>query len=236
MSAKPLRRKAYGSIPHLPNSRLGPGDHQCSPGQARIATEKRRDARDTVIVQEKLDGACTAVARLGDEVIPLGRSGHVADTSPHEHIQLFHRWVEEQWDRFYEVLEPGQRLVGEWLAMAHGTRYDLPHGPFVAFDLMEDDRRLGHEATEAVCRRAGIPTPYLVHVGDALSVDDALAALGPHGHHGAVDPVEGAVWRVERAGKVDFLVKWVHPEKEDGAYFSELTGKPPVWNWRPPPR
>ena len=24
---KPLGRKAYGSIPHLPGSRLGPGDH-----------------------------------------------------------------------------------------------------------------------------------------------------------------------------------------------------------------
>lgn len=233
MSVKPLGRKAYGSIPHLPDSRRGPGDHKCSPGHARIATQKLRDRRDTVIVQEKLDGACCAVARVGDKIVPLGRSGHIADTSRHEHIRLFHRWVEAQWDGFYDVLEPGQRFVGEWLAMAHGTRYDLAHGPFVAFDLMEDDRRLGFGATEDACRRAGLPTPHLLHAGDSLSVEAALEILGPHGHHGALDPVEGAVWRVERDGKVDFLVKWVDPAKAGGAYFTELTQRPPVWNWRP---
>ena len=39
---KPLGHKAYGSIPHLPNSRMGPGEHHISPGQAKIATEAVR--------------------------------------------------------------------------------------------------------------------------------------------------------------------------------------------------
>jgi len=42
-SNKPLNQKAYGSIPHLPGSRLGPGDYSIGEGQARIATEKLRD-------------------------------------------------------------------------------------------------------------------------------------------------------------------------------------------------
>jgi hypothetical protein len=33
---KPLGRKSYGSIPHLPGSRLGPGDYCISEGQAPI--------------------------------------------------------------------------------------------------------------------------------------------------------------------------------------------------------
>lgn len=33
---KILGFKAYGSIPHLPDSRMGPGDHHCAPGQAKI--------------------------------------------------------------------------------------------------------------------------------------------------------------------------------------------------------
>src|SRR4051812_45187727 len=36
---KPLGSKGYGSICHLPGSRLGPGDHKLNPGQARILTE-----------------------------------------------------------------------------------------------------------------------------------------------------------------------------------------------------
>lgn len=52
---KPLNKKAYGSIPHLPQSRLGPKDIGISPGQAKICTIKARDRNDTIIVQEKLD-------------------------------------------------------------------------------------------------------------------------------------------------------------------------------------
>lgn len=49
---KPLGIKNYGSIAHLPNSRMGEGDHKISDGQARIATIKTRDKHDRVIVQE----------------------------------------------------------------------------------------------------------------------------------------------------------------------------------------
>jgi len=36
---KPLGIKSYGSIPHLPGSRIGIGDHKCHEGQERIATK-----------------------------------------------------------------------------------------------------------------------------------------------------------------------------------------------------
>ena len=57
MSRKPLKHKNYGSIPHLPNSRMGLADKSCHEGQARIATEEARDSNDEIIVQEKLDGS-----------------------------------------------------------------------------------------------------------------------------------------------------------------------------------
>jgi len=49
----------------------------------------------------------------------------------------------------------------------------------------------------------------------------------------ALDPVEGAVWRVERRGAVDFLAKFVRPEKLDGCYLPEVSGAAAIWNWRP---
>lgn len=51
--------------------------------------------------------------------------------------------------------------------------------------------------------------------------------------HGAVDPVEGVMFRVERSGQVDFLAKYVRHEKKDGVYLTEISGAPAIWNWRP---
>ena len=114
---KPLGIKAYGSICHLPGSRLGPGDHKLNPGQAKILTEKARDKHDRIIVQEKLDGSNVAIARVNGVMIPIGRAGYPAITSPYEQHKLFATWLFSNLDRF-EFLEQGQWLSGEWLAQA----------------------------------------------------------------------------------------------------------------------
>jgi hypothetical protein len=210
----------------------------------RIATEQVRDKHDLVIVQEKLDGSCVGVYRIGDELHALGRAGYLAQTSPFEQHWLFAAWVRENADRFLGTLADGERLVGEWLAQAHGTRYllhhsgwsDQSHMPFVAFDLM-----VGHERCpfDVFVQRVGthFPIPMLLHRGGAISVEAALKMLGTYGYHGALDPVEGAVWRVERETKgvwaVNYLVKYVKPGKVDGHYLPEVSGGEPVWNWRP---
>lgn len=227
--AKPLGRKAYGSIPHLPGSRMGPADHHCHEGQARIATERARDKRDRIIVQEKVDGSCCSVARIGDDIVALGRAGYLADTSPHEQHKMFAAWVEENRDRFLCTLFDGDRAVGEWLAQAHGTRYKLPHEPFVVFDIMREATRLPHSLTSIRADAGGFTTPRIIAEGPT-SIADVVDRLEPSGH-GALDPVEGAVWRIERDGAVDFLVKWVRPDKVDGALLPELSGLPAVWNW-----
>jgi hypothetical protein len=235
LPSKPLGIKSYGSICHLPGSRLGPGDHKLNPGQARILTEKTRDKHDVIIVQEKLDGSNVSVARFNGQLLALGRSGYLAQSSKYEQHQLFADWVRRNRDRF-EFLAEGERLCGEWLAQAHGTRYTLAHDPFVPFDIMTGTDRANYESFSRRAAQAGFTLPKLLSIGPQVSVDRALALLcadGANGFHGALDPVEGAVWRVERQGKVDFLGKYVRPEKKDGCYLPELSNQPPVWNWRP---
>ncbi len=233
---KPLGQKAYGHIAHLPGSRMGPGDHKCHEGQARIATEKTRDRHDRVYVQEKLDGSCVAVAKVDGALVALGRAGYLANTSPFQMHHMFADWVERYTRRFDDLLEDGERVVGEWLAQAHGTRYDLRPldlEPFVPFDIMRGGVR---QAVEVVYDRArDFRLPYLLNGEGAqpLSIPDALTMLGTFGHYGAIDPVEGAVWRVERKGVVDFLAKYVRPDKVDGSYLDSVTGGEPVWNWQP---
>lgn len=244
MKEKPLGRKNYGHIPHLPNSRMGKGDHSCHEGQAKIATVKIRDKNDEVIVQEKLDGSNVGVARIGDTLYPLGRAGWTAVSSQYQQHRHFHNWVYENYERFMVVLRDGERIVGEWLMQAHGTRYELQHEPFVAFDLMIEDERTPYN--EFLIRMDGhFVVPALLHRGGSLSIEPVLNKLNTYGFHGAIDPVEGAVWRVERdkaTGRkgekkrvVDFLVKYVRADKEDGVYLPEMSGKEPVWNWYPEP-
>lgn len=240
--SKPLGRKAYGSIAHLPGSRLGPGDHHAHEGQVRIATERLRDRHDKVIVQEKMDGSCTAVAKVGGEVIPLGRAGYRAITSPYRQHTLFHGWVMEHWEAFDRLLDEGERVVGEWLAQAHSTMYDLTsRDPWLAFDIIKGGqgekgvpRAPEFEMSDRVSEVGLTPVPHIMS-GGPVTIAEAMALIGEHGRYGA-DRAEGAVWRVERKGVVDFVVKYVRPDKVDGLYLpgtSDATVDAEVWNWQP---
>lgn len=231
-STKPLGGKAYGHIPHLPGSRLGPGDHHCHEGQARICTEKVRDKHDRVIVQYKYDGSCVAVLRRGGEIVPLTRAGYLANTSKYEQHHLWWDWAHKNKWRFLAVLNDGERLCGEWMAQAHGTRYALARSmePFVAFDLIRDGKRLPYQ--EFVGRAFRFTTPCVLSSGPPLPIPEAMQLLDSIVDC-ALDPAEGAVWRVERHGEVDFIAKFVRPAKIDGCYLPEVSGKEAVWNWRP---
>jgi hypothetical protein len=239
---KPLAAKAYGSIGHLLSSRLGPGDHHVHEGQSEICTGKPRRG-DRIIVQEKLDGACMSVANIDGFIVPLTRAGYRARDGRYEHLQFFERYVDQNLPKF-DFLKPGERICGEWLAMAHGTRYDPLHPmfePFIAFDLMRDNQRVLYD--EFVNRIAGrIRRAATIWNSDqSLSVLDAMMLLvgingspmNPLGFHGALDPVEGAVWRVEREGRVDFLAKYVRQDKADGKYLPDISGQEPIWYWNP---
>lgn len=230
---KPLPHKAYGSIGHLPNSRMGPADHHVPEGQAKIATERTRSRHDRVIVTEKLDGSCTAIARINGALVALGRAGWLAQSSPYEQHQLFAAWVRANEGRF-EFMGEGERYVGEWLAQAHGTRYQLEgRQPWVMFDVMVQTKRKPWDVVRERARFAGLSTPHVIMDGPPTSVEQALDILGPTGAYGALDPVEGAVWRIERRGEFDFMAKYVRPDKVDGAYLPEVSGQSAIWNWRP---
>ena len=229
---KPLGQKAYGTIPHLSKSRIGEGDHHCEIGQEKIATEKPRDKFDLVIVQEKLDGSNCSIAKINGQIIALTRSGYVADTSPFEQHHYFSKWVEKEKSRFDKLLFEGERVVGEWLLQAHSTRYNLSHEPFVPFDIMQKHQRLNYHNFMLRILPFGFTIPHLIHIGQPIGVNWVLKHIEKSGH-GAIDKVEGAVWRVENKGKVDFLVKFVRPDKQDGIYLPEISNQPAVWNCDP---
>lgn len=243
---KPLGHKAYTKIPHLPGSRTGQSDTHAPRELARWCTHQCRPG-DTVVVQEKLDGSCVSVALLGGEVIALGREGFRLGLLPNGVAprgfaaqnpgrRMFARWVERHEERFRAVLSNGEWLVGEWLALAHSTRYQLAHEPFVVFDLCStaDAKTITSLSTgcaDSRLKKGDFVRPHVVHRGAAIGIDEVDRALGPHGFHGALDRVEGAMWRVERNEEVVFRAKFVRPGKTDGALLPENSGQPAIWNW-----
>lgn len=231
MNDKPLGRKAYGSIGHLPNSRLGPTDSCVTSGMARICTEKARDKHDRIIVQEKLDGSCCAVACVGGEIVALGRAGYLAKSSPHEMHHMFAAWVQEREWMFLDILCEGERLVGEWLAQAHGTMYSINNADelFAPFDLMVVTSRATCDELTDRLNGSTLTAPAVIGSGP-LSVEDAVSAHESNQSRQS-DGIEGVVYRVERMGKVDFLAKWVRADKVDGKYLPSQTGGEPVWNF-----
>jgi hypothetical protein len=231
-STKPLGYKSYGSIPHLPGSRRGPSDKGLEEKQARLLTEKTRDKHDIVIVTEKIDGSNVGVAKIDGKIIPIIRSGYTAVDSVHEQHRHFHNWVMDRYALFDILLEDGERACGEWLMMAHGTKYDLKCGPFVLFDIMKGHERKAHSEVSLRARMLPIVLPKLLHIGSACSIERAMDILGHEGFHGA-EYAEGAVWRLERKGRVLFLGKYVRPDKEDGKYFEKFNDGKITWNWYP---
>lgn len=224
MGYKPILRKAYGSIPHIPGSRADKSDKIITPGQVKIITEKPRKG-DRIIVQEKLDGSCVAVHKQDGHLIIVNRAGWNCESSPHEQHRIFAYWVKCNKDRFLNSLVDGQRIVGEWLLMRHGIKYDLDHEYFVAFDIIVEDKRIPYDQFKEKCAIGNFITPHIHSDGPAFSYEKINEAL-KQSYHGGECP-EGVVFRVENAGEVDFLAKYVRPDHVCGKYFSDDN---PQWN------
>jgi hypothetical protein len=232
---KVLTHKAYPSIPHLPESRLGVSDKHIDAPRALMLTQQSRHDTDRVVVQEKLDGSCVCVYRFNDKIFALGKDGDLAECSPNASRQLWANWVLEHKERFLRLLDNGERVCGEWLAMVHGTRYHNIREPFVVFDLFDtENRALSYEMLHARVTQHHFETPTLLHNGDVCSVEQALANLDKK-HYPSLDMPEGAIWRLERNNRVLFRAKYVRPDKIDGCYLSEKTGQPSLWHWQPSP-
>ena len=216
----------YGSIPHLSTSKMSQqADKKIAIGQEEILTKKARDWKDTVILTEKVDGSNVGVVRSGGTLVPVSRAGYEVEASPYVMHKMFGRYVERN-THFFDWLPEGWRICGEWCVVAHGTLMDISNdSPFVAFDIFDSrNKRILFMDFFGICVKYGIQTVPILHVGQPISINNAVKLLG-EGHYGKPEKPEGCVWRCEREGRVDFLAKWVRPDKEDGKYLDSC-----VWN------
>ena len=168
------------------------------------------------------------IVKINGNIYPLIRAGYLATNSKHSQHWDFANWTYTRENLFQDILKEGERIIGEWLQIAHGTRYNLNHEPFVPFDMMVDDERLHYPYLLDKIDGTELVPPKELHRGLPCTIEKAMKSLGEHGHHGAIDPAEGAVWRIERDNKTLFLAKYVRANKIDGKYF----GDKDVYNMR----
>ncbi|MBT0552319.1 RNA ligase family protein [Riemerella anatipestifer] len=224
--------KNYGSIGHFPNSKLGTGDHHIGAGHVRLLTERKRDAWDTVFVHEKYDGSNVGIIKWNNQILALTRSGRLAKDSRFKQHQLFALWVERRKATFESMLQEGERVVGEWLAQAHGIRYKINTEPIVFFDYFSpENKRWTQNNLLEKLNHYELNSPRLLHKGDAISTELLIPILNQKTPTiESIEQPEGMVYRMERKDEVDFLAKWVRPDFCNGQYNIRTENDTPVWN------
>ncbi len=124
----------YPRTPHLQGSRLQPGDEDL----------RQRPFSDIVgrhiVIEEKIDGANSAVSFTEDGQLLLQSRGHYLTGGYRErHYNLMKQWAAAQKDALFAVLGSRYIMYGEWMYAKHTIYYDaLPHY-FMEFDIL--DRR-----------------------------------------------------------------------------------------------
>jgi hypothetical protein len=233
--------RAYHSIGHLPGSTMaGSRDRAMGPKEAARATYN--PARGTVVrVMEKVDGSCVGIARVGDRIVPITRSGYHARSSRYQQHHMFADYVAATAPAWLHALQDGERLMGEWLAQAHGTAYLLEHAheALVVFDLMRQTSRLALAlalervaAAEAMYggQLTTVPRTWEVMDGEPLhqylrmgmkTGIDLTGEPETRPRRPAWQPAEGLVYRVEHTATptVAMLAKWVRPGYVPGRYL-----------------
>ncbi|MCR4664032.1 MAG: RNA ligase family protein [Paludibacteraceae bacterium] len=124
----------YPRTPHLQGSRLQPGDEDLRQRPFSNIADRH------IVVEEKIDGANSAVSFTEDGQLLLQSRGHYLTGGYRErHYNLMKQWAAAQKDALFAVLGSRYIMYGEWMYAKHTIYYDaLPHY-FMEFDIL--DRR-----------------------------------------------------------------------------------------------
>lgn len=189
----------YPIIQHLPGSKMrDTSDKSIGAQEVEWLTIRARSPKDVVVVTEKVDGCNVGVIRQGDTLTPIIRKGYDVRTNQFDWIRDFAEFMEKNRKRFLHLLTDGERVCGEWMIKTHTIHYDMPHEPFICFDLIKGSERTPYMGTRKRLSEVGFVSAGLVHCGTAIPTQEAIGKLGK-GFHGAIDAPEGVVYRYESA-------------------------------------
>ena len=122
----------YPRTPHLQGSRLQPGDEDLRQIPFSEIVGKN------LVVEEKCDGANSAVSFDTDGTLMLQSRGHYLTGGYREkHYDLLKQWANVHRDALYDLLGSRYIMYGEWMYAKHTVFYNaLPHY-FLEFDILD---------------------------------------------------------------------------------------------------
>ncbi len=225
----------YPRTPHVEGSRLAPGDEDLS----QIPFGKIKDRY--LVLEEKVDGANTAVSFGSDGQLLLQSRGHFLMGGGRERqYNFFKIWGSAYQSELYEILGERYIMYGEWMYAKHAIYYDaLPHY-FLEFDIYDKENKvfLDTEKRKKMLEGSSIysaPTlaqgyfkskaEILKYLGDSAYITkDHLDNLRAEAISLGLDPerevastpagigMEGIYIKVEENGIVTDRMKFVRPD------------------------
>lgn len=165
----------YPRTPHIEGSRLQAGDEDLS----QIPFQKIKGRY--IVVEEKVDGANTAVSFSAKGELLLQNRGHYLEGGYRErHYDLLKQWAVVHRDGLYAVLGSRYIMYGEWLYAKHTVYYDaLPHY-FLEFDILDRETNQYLDTPSRHRLLAGLPVCSVPVLGQGVfeSREELLRLLG----------------------------------------------------------
>ncbi len=228
---KPTMKK-YPRTPHLQGSRLQPGDEDLR------AVPFADIAGKPLVVEEKIDGANSALSFDDDGTLFLQSRGHYLTGGPRERqFDLFKTWATAHSSALRERLGSRYVVYGEWAFAKHTVFYDLLPHYFLEFDILDRDDGgfLATEARRELLEGLAVVSVPVLHIGPLARLEDLTSLVGPSVYKSeewrdnlrnqaskrgldverAVretdnsDASEGLYVKVEELGRVTARYKWV---------------------------
>lgn len=165
----------YPRTKHIEGSRLQEGDEDL----AAVAFREIKDK--TLVVEEKIDGANSAVSFDENGSLLLQSRGHYLIGGAREkHFNLFKQWATVHHQAFYEVLGNRYVMYGEWLYAKHTIFYDaLPHY-FLEFDILdrETERFLDTLSRRQLLKSLPVSSVPVICTQSFRLLDELVALIG----------------------------------------------------------
>ncbi len=167
----------YPRTQHIEGSGLQPGDEDLN------VVPFEEFAGRFLVVEEKMDGANSAVSFSSEGALLLQSRGHYLVGGEREkHFHLFKAWAKRYTAELWEALADRYVMYGEWLYARHSVFYtDLPHY-FMEFDLFDKTNETflsTQRRRELLARAPFVASVKVLHEGAVPSMQALKALVGP---------------------------------------------------------
>ena len=165
----------YPRTPHIQGSRLQPGDEDLRQRPFTDINGKH------VVLEEKIDGANTAISFTDNGELRLQSRGHFLTGGYRErHYNLLKQWGAVHKERLHDVLGDRYVMYGEWMYAKHTIYYDLLPHYFMEFDVFdrETGKFLDTPSRHKLIQTLPVCSVPVLSTGAFRSMDEILSFLG----------------------------------------------------------